>query len=144
MKLTMFDLSQDSDVLIRSVIGKVSAGRATEIIGGEELLDLNYMLSKGSAETRLILVEGDSMCPEIGDGDFVIVACDRQPQPGEIVIAEIDGGFTIKRFKLNDGHRKGLYLVPANDKYETREVVAADNMKLLGVVTYVIRNARYL
>ena len=138
MKLTAFDLLPDSKLLMRSVIGRVSAGQPVELVGEEELIDLNYMVSKGSASTRLILVEGNSMCPEIQDGDFVVIACDRQPQTNDIVIARVDGGLTVKRFKLNLGHRRGLYLVPANNDYKPREVISADNLEVLGVVTHVI------
>jgi SOS-response transcriptional repressor LexA len=138
MKLTAFDLHDNSDIWLRSVIGHVSAGHPIELVGEEELIDLNYMVKKGSADVRLILVEGDSMCAEIHDGDFVVVACDRQPKPNDIVIAELDEGLTIKRFKLNLGHRNGLYLVPANENYKPREIMPADKMKILGVVTHVI------
>lgn len=138
MKLTALNLSQHSDIWIRSVIGRISAGKPVEIVGEEELIDLNYMVQKGSSNVRLILVEGDSMCPEIADGDWVVVACDREPKPNDIVIAESSGGFTIKRFKLNNGHRRGLYLVPANPNYKPKEVMPADNIRLLGVVTHII------
>lgn len=138
MRLTAFNILEDSPDLLRSVIGRVSAGQPAEIVGEEELIDLNYVVQKGSTNVRLILVEGDSMCPEIQSGDFVAVACDREPRPNNIVIAETEGGFTIKRFKLNNGHRRGLYLVPANTDYSPHEVIRADNMQILGVVTHVI------
>lgn len=133
------NLVDNSTDLIRSVIGRISAGRPVEIVGDEELIDLNYMVSKGSADTRMILVEGDSMSPEICDGDFVVIACDREPKPNDIVIAGSDGDFTVKRFKLNHGHRRGLYLVPTNPDYKPREVIAAEGVAVLGVVTHIVR-----
>ena len=137
--MKLFNLTDHSTDLLRSVIGRVSAGHPVEIVGDEELIDLNYMVSKGSNDTRIILVEGDSMAPEICDGDFVVIACDREPRPNDIVIAGTDGDFTVKRFKLNHGHRRGLYLVPTNPDYKPREVIAADNVTLLGVVTHIVR-----
>lgn len=60
------------------------------------------MLIKDKASTYILTVSGDSMKGAgICDGDEII--CDRSitPRPGEIVVAEIDGEFTVKRFAID-------------------------------------------
>lgn len=141
LKLTAYNLWLETDKPIRSVIGKVSAGTPMEIVGEEEEIDLNYMLSRGSQNSMMIHVHGDSMCPEITDGDWVMLAMDREPMPGNIVVARLNGGYTIKRFKLNDKRGKeGLFLVPANGDYPEHDIQPDDDLTIVGVVTYILKD----
>src|SRR5947209_19260569 len=123
LTLTAYELVEGSDTLLRSLIGNVQAGAPLELVGEEEFIDLNYNVRKDSTRTMLITVQGDSMCDEIQDGDRVVLALDRMPEPGNIVIARLNGGYTIKRLKLNHGHRRGLYLAYANGTNKTHEIV---------------------
>lgn len=141
LKLKGYELTDSSDTLIRSLIGSVSAGHPLELGSEEELVDLNKLVRRGSSHTMFIQVEGDSMCDEIRDGDWVTIALDKEPQPNDIVIARLNDGYTIKRFKLNNGHRRGLYLVPANATHKPREVIPADEARILGVVTFILKKA---
>jgi hypothetical protein len=49
------------------------------------------------------------------EGDMVLVERGKQPKPGQIVIADVDGETTIKYFR-----KKGdkVWLEPANKKYK--------------------------
>ncbi|MBV9215306.1 MAG: hypothetical protein JO053_03945 [Acidobacteria bacterium] len=136
VKFTAFELVEDSTELIRSLVGRVAAGSPLEVVGDEERMDLNYLVSRSHHETMIIRVEGDSMCPEIGDGDHVVVALGRSPQPGEIVIAKVDGGYTVKKFRQREFR---LYLVPSNAEHDTRELHRGD--QILGVVTFILKKA---
>ena len=80
-------------------------------------------------------VSGDSMIGEgIMEGDLVIVERDRQPKVGDVVIAEVDGEWTMKYFKKKNGQ---VYLEAANAKYPIIRPKA--ELRLGGVVTAVIR-----
>ncbi len=140
LKITAFDLTTSSDQWVRALMGRVSAGQPLELFGEEEEVDLNYMLTKGNAESLLLRIEGDSMCPEIDSGDWVMLDCRIEPKPNDIVVARLNGGYTIKFHKLNDRRgRNGLYLVPGNGAYKTKQVTASDEYRILGVVTYIVK-----
>src|SRR5213592_4537026 len=111
LRLTAFPLMENSHELLRSLVSKIAAGSPLEVVGDEECVDLNHVVSGNSTHTMIITVEGDSMCPEIGDGDRVVVALGKPAEPGNIVVARIDGGYTIKRFRQSEFR---LFLVPAN------------------------------
>jgi SOS regulatory protein LexA len=116
--------------------GEVSAGFPSP--AEEELRDVisfdEYLITK-QADSFLLKVDGDSM---IGAGimpdDLVLVERGREPKMGDIVIAEVDGAWTMKYF-----HKKGkeVYLEAANPKYPRIKPVA--EMRLGGVVTAVVR-----
>ena len=116
--------------------GEVSAGFPSP--AEEELRDVisfdEYLITK-QAESFLLKVDGDSM---IGAGimpdDLVLVERGREPKTGDIVIAEVDGAWTMKYF-----HKKGkeVYLEAANPKYPRIKPVA--DLRLGGVVTAVVR-----
>lgn len=116
--------------------GAVSAGFPSP--AEEELSDVisfdDYLITKQSS-SFLLKVDGDSM---IGAGimpdDLVLVEKDREPKTGDIVIAEVDGAWTMKYF-----HKKGkeVYLEAANPKYP--KIEPAVEMRLGGVVTAVVR-----
>lgn len=78
----------------------------------------------------------------IFSGDFVMLDRLRQPSAGDIVVARLNGGYTIKRHKLNDGRgNQGLYLVPCNSgnsTYKTRKITKKDDYEIIGVVTFII------
>lgn len=136
LKITAFELVEDSNELLRSLIGRVAAGAPLEVIGDEELVDLNYIVSRGPYETMMVTLEGDSMYPDLADGDKVIIALGMPPELGHIVIARVDGGYTIKKFKHQDTR---LYLVPSNGAHSTRALENGD--RILGVVTYILKKA---
>jgi DNA polymerase V len=72
------------------------------------------------AATFVARVEGDSMVGAgILDGDLVIIDRALQPVPGGVVVAAIDGAWTIKHLRW-DGPRtapRNLRLEPANPAY---------------------------
>lgn len=116
--------------------GGVSAGFPSP--AEEELLDVisfdEYLIVKQS-QSFLLKVDGESM---IGAGimpnDLVLVERGREPKTGDIVIAEVDGAWTMKYFQKKG---KEVYLEAANPKYPTIKPVA--ELRLGGVVTAVVR-----
>ena len=62
----------------------------------EKRLDLNEYLIKKSDATFFVKIKGDSMVDaSINDGDIVIVDRSMQAKEGDIVLASVDGNFTI-------------------------------------------------
>ena len=63
----------------------------------EPPLDLNELLVKHPAATYFVRVSGDSMTGAgINDGDLLVVDRSFRPADGDIIIACVDGDFTVK------------------------------------------------
>jgi len=67
-------------------------------------------------------------------GDMVLVDRSRTPKSGDIVIAEIDDGWTMK-FLRGEGAK--AYLMPANKKY--KPIYPKNELVIAAVVISVIR-----
>lgn len=82
-----------------------------------------------------MLVVGDSMIGAgIADRDIVLLAS-REPRPGEIVAAELDGGRTLKRYVV-EGERH--LLRSANSQYP--DIPLAGRPRALGTVVGILRD----
>ncbi len=134
-------LNTETQFPIDALFACVSAGEPIEIGSEFEQVDLNHLLTRGNPYAMLIRIRGESMSNEIHDGDWVMIDRSREPKPNDIVLANINGGYTVKRHKLNDARgRNGLYLVPANDVFQPRKITEEDSFEILGVVTSVIHS----
>ena len=116
--------------------GDVSAGFPSP--AEEELRDVisfdEYLITNQS-KSFILKVDGDSMTGAgIMPGDLVLVERGREPKTGDVVIAEVDGSWTIKYF-----HKRGkeIYLEAANPKYP--KIKPQSEIRLGGVVTAVVR-----
>lgn len=106
----------------------------------QEGLDLNELIVKHPAATFYMRVEGTSMeGAHIFSGDIVVVDKALEPKSDDIVVAYIEGEFTLKRFRYE---RDKGYLVPENPDYEVREITAESDFRVWGVVSYIIHAAR--
>jgi repressor LexA len=123
-------------VLGLPLLGTVEAGWPSA--AEEELTDtmnLDEFLIHNREATYMLTVSGDSMIEAgINPKDLVLVERGRDPKDGDIVIAEIDSGWTMKYF-----YKKGeqVSLVPANKKYKT--IYPKNELKVAAVVMAVIR-----
>ena len=99
-------------------------------------LDLSSYLIKHPSATFCVRVEGDSMVGAgIQSGDVILIDRSLTPDRGSIVLAVIDGEFTVKRVDVvNDK----LYLIPENPRLKPMEVAEESNFQVWGVVTFVI------
>lgn len=103
----------------------------------EDAIDLNQHLVKNPAATFLMRVAGDSMKDAgILHGDVVAVDRSLQPKPGRIVVAAINGEFTIKRLSRMRGK---LWLMPENADYQPIEITDDLEVVAVGVVVSVLR-----
>lgn len=118
------------------VLGLVEAGFPSP--AEEETLDtmsLDEYLVPHKESTFLLKVKGDSMKDAgIVEGDMVIVERTCNAKPGQIVIAEIDGGWTMKYLRMKGGKP---YLEPANPKYPL--IHPKEDLTIAAVVTAVVR-----
>ena len=73
----------------------------------------------------------------IGNGDLLVVDRSRKPVHGDIVIAAIDGEFTVKRLQLNPV----VMLVPENSAYAPIMINSEDTLDIFGVVTFIVKTA---
>ena len=100
----------------------------------EKRLDLNdYLITQADA-TFFVRVSGDSMIEAgIFDNDIAIVDKSRLAKVGDIVLAEVDGDFTIKSLAKS---KQGLpRLLPANPKFSPIEISEGMQFSIIGVVT---------
>lgn len=104
-----------------------------------ESIDLNRELVRHPATTFYARAVGDSMKGRgIDDGDLLVVDKSLEPRDGDIVVAFVDGEFTLKTVKLEpDG--SCLWLMPANDDYSPIKVTEGNNFIVWGVLTYNIK-----
>ena len=118
------------------LVGSVQAGFPSP--EEESLCDVismdEYLISRPDS-SFLLQVSGDSMIGEgIKEGDLVIVEKGREPRNGDIVIAEVDGEWTMKYFRKQG---KQIVLEAANPKYPI--IKPKTELKVGGIVTAVIR-----
>jgi repressor LexA len=118
------------------MLGFVTAGLPATV--EEELLDrvnLDDMLIQKKASTYMLEVDGDSMIDaHIEKGDMVLVERANQAKDGQIVIAEVDGEFTMKYFR-KEGNK--VWLEPANKKYQP--IYPEHSLNINAVLKAVIR-----
>lgn len=118
------------------LLGVVEAGFPSA--AEEELLDvMNFdeYLTPNKESSYILKVKGDSMKDAgIQPGDMVIVERRGSYKVGQIVIAMIDGEYTIKYLrKRGEQH----YLEPANTRY--KPIYPKESFKIEAVVTAVVR-----
>jgi SOS regulatory protein LexA len=121
------------------VLGLVEAGFPTP--GEENLLDtltLDDFLIGNRDASFMLKVKGDSMNDAgIKEGDLVIVERVETAKPGSIVIAEVDGAWTMKYLRTSRGK---FYLEPANKEY--KPIYPKEDLRIAAVVTAVVRKYR--
>ncbi len=144
----------DAGVVRKDSRGKLSPGEARLFGGGtpllglveagfpsaaeEELLDVmdfDEYLTPNKESSYILKVKGDSMIDAgIQPGDMVVVERKASYKPGQIVIAMVDGDYTMKYLR-----KKGdqFFLEPANEKYSA--IYPSQSFRVEAVVTAVVR-----
>ena len=132
---------ETSDTTIALFSSKVQAGFPSPAMDYmEERIDLNKEFIKHPLATFIVECTGDSMINAfIPPKAKLIVDRSLSPKSGDIVLAVINGEFTVKFLKKNDYN---CFLVPANSKYKEIKVLPEMNMEVWGVVTSIITDTR--
>lgn len=118
------------------LLGLVEAGIPTT--ADSDILDTlsieEYLIPK-KGETFLLEVKGDSMIEaHIEEGDLVIAERSQSARNGDIVVAEVDGGWTLKYYRT-DG--QNVWLEPANQ--HLKPIYPEYELRVAAVVKGVIR-----
>ena len=129
------------------VSGSVVAGFPSPAEQYQETpLDLNELLVKRPAATYFVRVEGDSMVGAgICDGDLLVVDRSLRPADGDVIIACVDGDFTVKTLRVGGNREEGtgnrkegrgnIRLEPANPKYQAIVRRPGQELDYFGKVT---------
>jgi len=104
----------------------------------EESIDLNEHLISNPFSTFFLRVKGESKINAgIKDKDLIIVDKSLTAKPGNIIIAMIDGEFTIKRLSIKNNE---LYLKAENHNYPDFKFKNHIDVQIWGVVIYSIHS----
>jgi len=107
----------------------------------EEVIELSQYLVQHPSATFYFRVSGDSMInASMPDDALVVVDRSVKPFSGMIVLAEVNGEFTVRRIVQT---RKALVLHPENPAYKPLPVTEEMNMLVWGVVTAVVVKYKY-
>ncbi len=139
--LEFFDVGFSKKISVPFVEEDVNAGfpsPSENYIQGK--LDLNALLIKNPPATFFIRVRGESMINAgINSGDILIVDKSIEAKNNDIIIAVVEGEFTLKRLLLRDNC---IILQPENKMFTPIRIDNPDNFEVWGVVTNVIHKLR--
>lgn len=98
-------------------------------------IDLNKLCVRSPASTFFVRASGDSMRDKgILDGDLLIIDRSVSAVDGDIVLAVLDGEFTVKCLQT----KPCPALVPANPAYSTIYLTEEMDFQVWGVVTFAL------
>jgi DNA polymerase V len=104
----------------------------------DRTLDLNEHLIKHPSSTFFVKVKGDSMVGAgINSGDILIVDRSLEPKDKRIIVAVVNGDFTVKRISKRGDK---LTLISENPKYSPIEIKDSMDFEVWGVVIHVIHS----
>lgn len=130
-----------SPLALPEFLAKVQAGfpsPAEDYV--ERALDLNELMIKHPAATFFVKVEGNSMeGANIYSGDILVVDRSLEPSNGKVVVAVLNGEFTVKRIAIS---KDGIKLMSENTAYPHFTIDPDSDFQVWGVVTYVIHKPR--
>lgn len=126
-------------------LGTTSAGMPIESIevDGEwqSMSSHDEKLKKFKDDVFLLKISGDSMINAgIDDGDIVLVQAKKEFVSKEIVLAEIDGESTIKRF-ISEDKPPYVYLKPENPNY--KNILFTEEVRLKGKIISVFNKDQW-
>ncbi|MEI2265905.1 translesion error-prone DNA polymerase V autoproteolytic subunit [Erwinia sp. CGal63] len=103
----------------------------------EQRLDLNDLLVQRPESTYYIRVSGDSMRDAgIDDGDLLVVDNGIIADHDDIVVAAVNGEFTVKKLQL----RPDVRLLAMNAAWPPIVLAEEEQLEIFGVVTFTIKS----
>ncbi len=101
-------------------------------------LDLNNLLVQHPSATYYVRVIGDSMINAgIVSGDLLVVDRSLEANDGCIIVAFIEGEFTVKRIKKK---KNKIFLQAENNNYKAIEITKDMDFEIFGVVAHAIHH----
>ncbi len=141
MKIQIYGAESDSMLDLEYADAGVKAGfpsPAQDYL--TESIDFNRDLIRHPQATFYARAIGNSMIGRgIDDGDLLVIDKLVEPQEGNIVVAYVDGEFTLKTFH-RDEKEQCVWLLPANPAYPPLKVTEESEFKVWGVLIYNIKN----
>jgi DNA polymerase V len=136
--LEFYKASSFGDVLIPYFETGLKAGFPSPAEDYTELkIDLNRELIRNPDATFYARVKGKSMLDAgLADGDILVIDRSLEPVNGKIAVCYLDGGFTVKRIKIE---HDSCWLVPENPDFKPILVTKDNDFIIWGIVTYVIK-----
>jgi repressor LexA len=118
------------------MLGLVKAGFPSDVAEeSRDTVNLDEYLVTKKDNTYMLEVDGDSMIDaHIADGDMVLVEKTDKAKDGQIVIADVDGEFTMKYFRKSGDK---VWLEPANKDF--KNIYPVTYLTITAVVKAVIR-----
>jgi len=102
----------------------------------ERRLDIHDLLVRRPASTFFCRAQGPSMRDRgIQDGDLLVVDRSIPPQQGDVVVATLEGGLTVKILQRQDSE---WCLVAAHPDYPPLPINPEDGLTIWGVVTFAV------
>ena len=103
----------------------------------EQRLDIHDLVVKHPSATYFVRAAGDSMIEGgINDTDLLVVDCSRTAEHNDIVVASVDGEFTVKRLQL----RPSVQLNQMYSAYSPILIGSEETLDIFGVVTFIIKS----
>ena len=124
-------------------LGLVKAGIPSDVEEIFDTVNLDNFLIGNKSLTYMLEVDGDSMIDaHIEKGDTILVEKTNQAKDGDIVIAEVDGEFTMKYFRRSTTLTAGnavekVWLEPANKNY--KPIYPTESLNVIAKLKAVIR-----
>jgi repressor LexA len=125
---------QYDNIISVPLVGDVAAG--TPILAEQNITDTMMLPTEivGDSPSFMLSVHGESMIEAgINDGDYVVVREQKVANNGDIVVAMIDDGATVKRFYKEQNY---IRLQPENSSMEP---IITNDCSIAGKVVAVFR-----
>lgn len=95
------------------------------------------MKARQSAATEGLTKDWQNVSRSVDETHRRVVDSSRTAEHGDIVIAAVEGEFTVKRLQL----RPTVQLNPMNSAYSPIVVGSEDTLDVFGVVTFIVKSA---
>jgi len=137
MQINPLQIQSELQVFYSPVILGVQAGFPSPAGDYMETpIDLNSHIIEHPSATFFVRVEGESMIgAHIPAGSLLVVDRALTAKSGSIVLAVIDGEFTVKRLEKRLGK---IRLLPENPKFKPIEIVEGMQCEIWGVVRAIV------
>lgn len=134
-----WEITVKGEVIDVPVVGEIAAGHPNNF-NEENPIGILQVCLPNHHNYICFQVRGDSMSPEIGNGDYVIINkfTDWEEATNKIGAVLIDSEATLKRVNF-DNTGRFIVLLPINDNFKPIIVDPhVNDVRLLGILSYVI------
>lgn len=136
--MRVLDVEARIELTVPLMGGQVRAGFPSPAEDHEESpLDFNELIVANPAATFAVRAQGDSMVGAgIFEGDICVVDRSMKPADGSVIVALVDGDFTMKRLRMKAGR---VWLQAENPDYPDIIIAEGSEFEIWGVVRRSVR-----